>query len=490
MRKPGFFVFAFSFSLFVSAQGIYREIDSLLDASTREYENFESQKSVDLAITALKKAEEIKSSQAIAEANYNIARGLSDLGQQKKSFEYIEKAEKESFARKNILFRAKLRETSALNYMTLSMYPRAISEYHKAISLAEKSNDDSLAKIIIGRSYGNLFVTYNDLGNLDSANYYLNKEIASLKTFEEKDVYSHLSLAYLDYGLNYLEEKHNLDSAQYFFQKSLDLLNKYDDSFKQDVYRAFGDLYYEKKDFQPSLDYYLKSRKIIEELNFYDPSYTYMYKRISNIYGKQQNEKLKQLYLDKYVQLKDSLSESKIDKVSSVVSDILEKEDMKRAQARKNTYIIVSSLFLLMLAGLLWMIKRYRKTRNTETKSLLENEQLLIKQENENKLLKQQLNDAFEEVVQLARQNHPCFWSRFSEVYPEFSKKLKEKYPRLQASELSFCAMLFLNFSAKDIAEYTFVTPKAVQNRKNRLRKKLNISSEEDLNIWMQNILD
>ena len=490
MRKPGFFLFTFLISLFVSAQEIYREIDSILDASTREYENFDSRKSIDLARTALKKAEEIKSSQAIAEANYNIARGLSDLGQQKKSFEYIDKAEKESFADKNILFRSKLREISALNYMMLSMYQRAVNEFHKAISLAEKSKDDSLGRIIIGRSYGNLFVTYNDLGNPDSANYYLNKEIASLKTFEEKNVYSHLSLSYLDYGLNYLEEKHNLDSAQYFFEKSLDLLTKYDDPFKQDAYRALGDLYYEKQNLQNSLDYYLKSQKIIEELNFYDPSYAYMFKRISNIYGKQQNDKLKQFYLDKYVQLKDSLSESKIDKVNSVVSDILKKEEEKQAQARRNIYIIVSGVFLLMLAGLLWMVKRYQKARKTETRVVLKSEELLIRQKNENKLLKQQLNDAFDEVVELARQNHPCFWSRFSEVYPEFSKKLKEKFPQLQASELSFCAMLFLNFSTKDIAEYTFVTPKAIQNRKNRLRKKLNISSEEDLNVWMQNILD
>jgi hypothetical protein len=35
---------------------------------------------------------------------------------------------------------------------------------------------------------------------------------------------------------------------------------------------------------------------------------------------------------------------------------------------------------------------------------------------------------------------------------------------------------------------YTFVTPKAVQNRKNRIRKKLNIPSEEDINVWIGRI--
>jgi DNA-binding NarL/FixJ family response regulator len=46
--------------------------------------------------------------------------------------------------------------------------------------------------------------------------------------------------------------------------------------------------------------------------------------------------------------------------------------------------------------------------------------------------------------------------------------------------------MTFLNFSTKNIAQYTFVTVRAVQIRKNRLRKKLNIASDIDFNNWMR----
>ena len=103
-------------------------------------------------------------------------------------------------------------------------------------------------------------------------------------------------------------------------------------------------------------------------------------------------------------------------------------------------------------------------------------------------MLKLQLNTAFEEIVELAKSNSPEFLSRFQEVYPAFCHNLMTSHPRLQTSEIKFCALLFLNFSSKDIAEFTYVTVKAVQNRKNRLRKKLNISSEEDLNLWMQKL--
>ncbi|MGV0928501.1 helix-turn-helix transcriptional regulator [Empedobacter sp. ULE_I145] len=60
--------------------------------------------------------------------------------------------------------------------------------------------------------------------------------------------------------------------------------------------------------------------------------------------------------------------------------------------------------------------------------------------------------------------------------------------PSIKSSELSFCAMLYLNYSTKDIAEITFVTVRAVQIRKNRLRKKYNIDSDIDINKWMRNL--
>jgi len=48
--------------------------------------------------------------------------------------------------------------------------------------------------------------------------------------------------------------------------------------------------------------------------------------------------------------------------------------------------------------------------------------------------------------------------------------------------------MAFLNFSTKNIAEYTYVTIRTVQIRKNRLRKKFEIPSDEDFNNWMREL--
>ncbi|WP_336829572.1 hypothetical protein [Sphingobacterium multivorum] len=92
----------------------------------------------------------------------------------------------------------------------------------------------------------------------------------------------------------------------------------------------------------------------------------------------------------------------------------------------------------------------------------------------------------FNTLIALAKNNDAEFLALFNEMYPDFIASLKSLHPKIRSSELQFCAMTFLNFSTKNIAQYTFVTVRAVQIRKNRLRKKFNIASDLDFNSWMR----
>src|SRR5690606_20681781 len=466
-----------------------KEIDSLLDLSLQSYYGFENQKSIDLAKSALEKAEAINSESRVVEAYYRIARALCDMGKQQESFQWIGKAQDESFMKNNPLYRAKLTEVSALNYMTLGMYPQAIKAYRKTLSVTEGFPSDSLARIITGRSYGNLFVTYRDIGNDDSAYCYLDKEINILKTFNEKDVYSYLSLSYLDYGEKYLIDEIHLDSAECYFHQSLDLLNKYKDPFKHDVYRAFGDLNYLTKNYDKALDYYLRSQAIVEKLDYSDPSFNYILKRISDIYKIRNEEKLEKKYLKKFIALQDSISEAQVETVGRVTNSLIEKQEMELEETRKKIILYGAIILGLVLCTMVLVFYYFRRKQKKESVILLQNEKELARKENENQKLKSRINESFEEVVQLAKENDSSFLKRFTEIYPDFVKNIHHINPNIQSSEMGFCALLFLNFSTKDIAEYTFVTSKAVQNRKNRIRKKLNISSEEDIYVWMQKLM-
>lgn len=93
-----------------------------------------------------------------------------------------------------------------------------------------------------------------------------------------------------------------------------------------------------------------------------------------------------------------------------------------------------------------------------------------------------------DEIMTLAKENSPRLLNKFRLVYPEFFEKLSAIQANLKNSELIFCIHLKLNLTTKEIATYTFVTPKAIQNRKNRLRKKLNIPSEMDIYKWFNDL--
>lgn len=93
-----------------------------------------------------------------------------------------------------------------------------------------------------------------------------------------------------------------------------------------------------------------------------------------------------------------------------------------------------------------------------------------------------------QEIVSLAKNNSPRLLNTCRSTFPAFFDNLKQINADLKKSELIFCVYLKLDFSTKEIALYTFVTPKAIQNRKNRIRKKLKIASDVDIYKWFDEL--
>jgi len=91
------------------------------------------------------------------------------------------------------------------------------------------------------------------------------------------------------------------------------------------------------------------------------------------------------------------------------------------------------------------------------------------------------LDPYFNKLRELAMKNDPVFLNRFMESYPSFMQRLLDKHPDLSKSEITLCAMIFLSFTSKEIAEYTFIQHRSVQTNRSRLRKKMDLSSDIDL---------
>lgn len=76
-------------------------------------------------------------------------------------------------------------------------------------------------------------------------------------------------------------------------------------------------------------------------------------------------------------------------------------------------------------------------------------------------------------------------WEIFEQLYNEahgnFFKRLKEEYPQLTPSDLRLCAYLRMNLSSKEIAPLLNISVRGVEERRYRLRKRLDLSTDQNL---------
>ena len=73
------------------------------------------------------------------------------------------------------------------------------------------------------------------------------------------------------------------------------------------------------------------------------------------------------------------------------------------------------------------------------------------------------------------------FEKQFEEVYPNFFKDLIEKSERLSQNDLRLCAYLKMNQNTQEIAQLSGVSIRTIESQKYRLKKKLNLTKEENL---------
>lgn len=76
----------------------------------------------------------------------------------------------------------------------------------------------------------------------------------------------------------------------------------------------------------------------------------------------------------------------------------------------------------------------------------------------------------------------------FEEVHTGFFDALKEQFPDLTPNELRLSALAKLNLSIKETATILGITPDSVKTARYRLRKKLNMETEENLTDFMMEV--
>ena len=275
------------------------------------------------------------------------------------------------------------------------------------------------------------------------------------------------------------------DSAIYYNHLALELNpRKYNmDNTLAFIYMGLGFTYKEKKETDKAISFFLKSAKLSDSIKAVDITLE-SYKNIRDLYDQKKDQKKFIHFAKKYSTLKDSINDATRTKMDDTLKVIVEnkQENNKKFYLKIILFLIAITIFLFVIWFYGYNRLKRIKTQNNITSNLLE------KEKQEKSILESKINDFFDELIHLAKENSPNFYVRFSEIYPEIHLKLTKEYPQLSTFEKSFLAMVFLNFSNKEIANIESVSLKTIEIRKYRIRKKCDLESGQDLKKWLDDL--
>ena len=103
-------------------------------------------------------------------------------------------------------------------------------------------------------------------------------------------------------------------------------------------------------------------------------------------------------------------------------------------------------------------------------------------------------NDKIAVVVKIIDENlnNTDDWKMFQEAFnnadKNFLKKVKDKHPSLTPNDLRLCAYLRLNLSSKEIAPLLNISPRSVEVKRYRLRKKMDLPRDFNLTNYILEI--
>lgn len=417
-----------------------------------------------------------------------IAEILYTLDMSNKSLEYLEKAQKNPMYYNDVIMQAKARKLKIMNYQLLEIKGAEKEEIDNTIKLLLKEKSDE-AKKLLSEVYALQSIYYMFEDDLSASNNSINK---GLKLEAELPKPPFVSIT-LQKASVCLDMKKN-DSAFYFINKALEIHRKFHPkTYNYDIYYLLGEYYNQIEDYAAALSAY---SKVLEGLKKGGVKDTYIFidakRNMADIYTKLGDHTKALKYQNEYEQEYKEFDENNYKGIVKAVDLILaEKKTDKQELRKRNTIlvVIISSLFSLLIIFLYLKYTRLKKKKKQIQlhKAALLEEKSKLELEKE-KLSQEVKQSSYDQLISLAKSNDPEFLLLFIEMHPDFVESIKKLNPKIRNSELHFCALAYLNFSTKDIANYTFVTVSAVQLRKHRIRKKYNIPSELGFNAWMRNL--
>ncbi|MCF6132330.1 tetratricopeptide repeat protein [Flavobacterium wongokense] len=451
----------------------------------------------------------------------SLEKGLQFVTKSLNEYKNLEKTDPE----KASVGRYKCLQLISTIYVRQKKYDEAMELSTEVVDGLKDKNDKS----------GTLGLAYNSLGSLhelknerfEAEEYYT----LALEEFEKTKNIAYLPSSYCRLG-EIAKEKDFKDESLNYFKKALALAESSENKQAQvTALIAMGNWQMQfEEDTAQAENYFNKARIIAVPLS----DKTFEIKTIEALIElkkeQQDFEEVSKLQ-HQIIAIKDSFfsyEREQIVKSLEVQFDVSEKNrkleliSAEQKVSRLTNFLLVTVLIVLILVFtiLFFFLKRINK----RDKQLLKTKEELVNLMEEQKQLKEQQfqndiehkesqlsaitiqmlekNELLDEIKTILSKKEPTsekdlkklvskytiqdnnwkdFDNYFESVNKNFYTRLKQKYPEISTNDLKICALIKLNLSIKEMASILNISPDSVKTARHRLRKKLQLSTEENL---------
>jgi hypothetical protein len=343
--------------------------------------------------------------------------------------------------------------------------------------------------------------------------------LAALKMAESNPKYEKIRIRFYNNIGQYYKDKRELDKTFYYINKAIELCNKHNQQRSLTYsYCWLGQAYYFKGEQAKGLDYLHKAMQIANNLK---QPYRVMEinAAIYDCYIASNNYKGAMHFYNVYRNMRDSLKV--LDNVKQISELQVKYETVQKdkeitslnAKAKFETLqrnaILIVLLLLIIIAVLIYIKQKKDKKLLLADKELVDKELQTATLElhhftdslqHKNELIEefkaqieqlhlQHINKAdiegLDKLVKahiMTDENWDNFKKLFIKVHGNFFTTLKKKYPNLTATDNRMLSLIKLQLGNHEMANMLGVTVEGVKKSKQRLRKKMNLHLEENLN--------
>lgn len=384
-------------------------------------------------------------------------------------------------------------------------------------------------------AYFSILSFYRVNKNYEKAQIYLDSlaDIREKRPHPGANQYFYSESAYLDaINKKYTPALNKLNEAKVFFQKA-------NPEYLVIIHALLGDVYLKKGDTVNSISNYKTSLQISSKYKSHIDYRLLANEALYKIYQSKGDFKEANFHLLDFKELNDKIfgSKSKNNQHLFEIKDKYRIEKEKEADLIKQQHIIqleneeriwflqsvILTVSIVSLALFAFLYVRYLRTKHKTEKQILKEKQKLKIQKKEEILelknkeltasalrliekdefianIKNRLNNQKDNIdmqvinrILKSIQGNPSnnwkeFEATFTSINQSFYTKLKEKFPKLSQTDQKICALVKLNFSSKDMSRLLGISVESVHTSRHRLRKKLGLSRDENLEEFINSI--